>query len=115
MTIILVEKLRHIVVHRGGRAKSKEAFIELVAREAGLLNNGKVALESKGLIEQFFGTDKYANLVALLEIRVRPEWPIESYVCRFGILVNYLMSYGFLLCEMARDYVKPAQAYPVVK
>lgn len=110
LAIILIEKLRHIVVHSGGKAKSKSAFIELVAREAGLLNNGNIPPESKELIEQFFGADKYENLVALLEIQVRPEWPIESYICRFGILVNYLMSYGFLLCEMAKIYVKPAQA-----
>ncbi|TAK69840.1 MAG: hypothetical protein EPO19_07075 [Betaproteobacteria bacterium] len=110
LAIILVEELRHIVVHNGGKVKSKEAFIELVAKGAGFLNNGNVALENRELIEQFFGADKYENLIALLEIRVRPEWPIERYVCRFGILVNYLMSYGFLLYEVVKVHVKPAQA-----
>ena len=110
LAIILVEKLRHIIVHNGGMTKSKEAFIVLVAKEAGLLNNGNFAPQSRELIEQFFGADKYENLVALLEIQVRPELPFESYVCRFGILVNYLMSYGFLLFEMVKAYVKPAQA-----
>lgn len=108
LAITLIEKLRHIVVHNGGKTKSKRSFTELVAKEAGLSNNGNFSPESRELIEQFFGVDKYENFVALLEMQVRPEWPIESYVCRFGILVNYLMSYGFLLFEMAKIYVKPA-------
>lgn len=79
----------------------------MVAKEAGLLNNGNVASENRELIEQFFGADKYKNLIALIEIQVHPELPIESYICRFGFLINYLMSYGFLLFEMAKDHHKP--------
>jgi hypothetical protein len=106
LAITLVEKLRHLIVHNGGKTKSKNAFIELVAKEAGLLNNGNVAFENRELIEQFFGADKYENLVALLEIQVHPELPIENYVCRFGILINYLMSYGVLMFEMAKNHLE---------
>lgn len=108
--IILVEKLRHFIVHNGGRTFGKDSFIELVAREAGVFNNGNVSDEHKQLVEQFFGASEYANLIALLEIQVQPERLIESYVCRFGILVNFLMSYGHLLHEMVKIHVTPTKA-----
>lgn len=108
--IILVEKLRHVIVHNGGESTSRDSFVELVAREAGVFNNGNISLENKQLVEQFFGVSEYINLVALLEIQLQPKWPIEYYVCRFGVLVNFLMSYGHLLFEMVKIYVKPTKA-----
>lgn len=108
--IILVEKLRHIIVHNGGKTFSKEAFVELIAKEAGIFNNGNISLENRQLAEQFFGVNEYANLVALLEIQIQPELPLEIYHCRFGILVNFLMAYGHLLHEMVNTYVKPTKA-----
>ncbi len=108
--IVLIEKLRHVIVHNGGRTISKENFIESVAKEAGIFNNGNISEEHKQLVEQFFGVNEYENLVALLEIQVQPELPFETYHCRFGILVNFLMAYGHLLHEMVSTYVKPTKA-----
>lgn len=108
--IVLIEKLRHIIVHNGGRVVSKKNFIESVAKGAGIFNNGNISDEHKQLVEQFFGANNYENLVALLEILVQPERPFETYHCRFGILLNFLMAYGHLLHEMVSTYVRPTKA-----
>lgn len=108
--IVVIEKLRHIIVHNAGKTSDQEAFIELVAKDAGVLNNGKVTEESRDFIAQFFGEDQYANMVALLEVRVRPELPFDIHVCRFGILSGVLMSYAYLLVEMVKVYVHPRES-----
>lgn len=108
--IVVIEKLRHIIVHNAGKTSGREAFIELVAKDAGVLNNGIVAEEHRDFIAQFFGEDQYANMVGLLEVRVRPELPFGVHVCRFGILSGILMSYAHLLVEMVTVYVHPRES-----
>lgn len=107
--MVLIEKLRHLIVHNCGRTKSIEDFTNLVAKEAGVFNNGKNLIEHKQLVEQFFGKDKYRNLIALLEIHINPELPFQTYVCRFGLLMDFLMSYSHLLYEMVNIYIKPTK------
>lgn len=106
LAITLVEKLRHIIVHNSGKVFNKRKFIEVVAKQAGLYNNGRIAEDIEGFINQFFGTGEYENLVALLKIQIRPELPFENYACRFGQLTNYLIAYGFLLYESAKSSVR---------
>lgn len=103
VAISLIEKLRHLIVHNAGKAFNKRRFIETVAKQAGVVNNGKVAETVEQFVNQFFGVDEHENLVALLEIRTHPELPFESYVCRFGLLTNCLMAYGLLLSEYAKS------------
>ena len=67
------------------------------------------AVQRSQLVKQFFGVNDYENLIALLEIQVQPELPLEIYHCRFGILVNFLMTYGHLLHEMMNIYVNPSK------
>ena len=110
LALSLIEKLRHIIVHNGGKAFNKQKFVEIVAKQAGVYNNGKVREEVEGFINQFFGGGEYENVVALLEIQLRPELPFENYICRFGVLTNYLMAYGFLLYEYAKCLNSEQQA-----
>ncbi len=110
LALSLIEKLRHIIVHNGGKAFNKRRFIEIVAKQAGVYNNGNVRDEVVNFINQFFGGDEYENIVALLEIQLRPELPFENYICRFGTLTNYLMAYGFLLHEYAKRLGSKQQA-----
>lgn len=108
--IILIEKLRHIIVHNGGRTADRSSFIKTVAKDAGVLNNGNVAEENTDFVCQFFGDDQYQNMVALLEVRVRPKIPFGVHVCRFGVLSGILVSYAYLLFEMVQVYVQPREA-----
>lgn len=110
LALSLIEKLRHIIVHNGGKAFNKRRFIEIVAKQAGVYNNGNVRDDVESFINQFFGGEEYENVVALLEIQLRPDLPFENYICRFGVLTNYLMAYGFLLYEYAKRLSSEQQA-----
>jgi hypothetical protein len=108
--ITLIEKLRHIIVHNGGETSDKTRFIQCVAKDAGMLNNGNINKENTELVNQFFGEGEYENLVALLEIPVDPEEELPRDHCRFGILANILMSYSNLLHQMVSDHVISTKA-----
>lgn len=99
LLIVLVEKLRHIIVHCGGVVKDKKEFIELVIRKAGFFNDGKYKKEYYDFIEGFFGAEQYSTTISLLEIRVMPELPILAEVDRFEILSNILSASAYAICE----------------
>lgn len=99
LAITLIEKLRHVIVHEGGKVSSKKAFIKLTTKQSGLYNNGNISQEHVNLISLFFGENEYENLITLLEIRVQPEIPLGGYVNLFGKLTDYLMAYAFLIYE----------------
>lgn len=109
-SIAMAEKLRHIIVHNAGKTADRFAFIESVAKSAGVLNNGNVTEACKDEVSQFFGGKEYSNTVMLLEVRVNPEIPLDMHVCRFGILADLLLGYAYMLYEMASLYVHPMEA-----
>ncbi|MFT7293014.1 MAG: hypothetical protein ACI87Q_000860 [Pseudohongiellaceae bacterium] len=109
LAITLIEKLRHIIVHKGGKVDSKEEFIKLVAQESGVYNNGNISQQNADLINLFFGENEYENLITILEVHVQPEIPLDLHVSLFGKLTNYLMSYAFLVCEILQPEVSDEQ------
>ncbi len=103
LAIILIEKLRHAIVHTGGKVENKVDFIRLVTEKAGLYNNGNIAADHLNLVNLFFGENEYENLITILEISTQPEIPIDTHFSLFGKLTNYLMAYAFLLYEFVES------------
>ena len=99
LAIILIEKLRHIIVHKGGIVENREDFTIKVLEQAGLYNNGNPAQKNTDFIRMFFGGDEYSNLITILEIQVEPLMSIEVHVSRFSKLTNYLMAYALLIYD----------------
>jgi hypothetical protein len=106
LAITLIEKLRHIIVHKGGKVDSKVEFIKLVTEESGLYNNGKIAQEHKDFINTFFGKNEYENLITILEVRVLPKIPLNFQASLFGELTNFLMAYSFMVYEQNKINLK---------
>lgn len=96
---ILVEHLRHIIVHMGGVSKDKDKFIENVLKKTGYSSKGKAAEEHIEFINGFFADGKQKNMVVLLEVRVSPEIPLDIHVDIFGLLSSGLVSCAHALSE----------------
>lgn len=104
LAITLIEKLRHIIVHKGGKVDSKEKFIELVARKSNLFQKTKgsdscISKETTDFINLFFGENEYSNLITILDIRVDEgkKQSLNLEVSLLNVLIGYLMSYANLL------------------
>ncbi len=110
LAITLIEKLRHIIVHRGGKVDNKNLFVENITKACGLFNNGNIAQEHIGFISSFFGKDEYTNLILLLEMRIHPEVPIGIHICLFEKLTGYLMAYALLIFEEVDSHQRKKNA-----
>lgn len=99
LAVILIEHLRHIIVHNGGVVTDKTDFIKRVLEKSGLYNNGKYDETHESFIKNLFGNDEHENTVVLLEIRIHPEVPIDVYVNVFDVLSGYLMTYAHIIFE----------------
>lgn len=99
LAVILIEHLRHIIVHNGGVVTDKAAFIKRVLEKSGLYNNGKYDETHKCFIKNLFGNNEYENTVVLLEIRIHPEVPFDLHINVFDTLSGYLMTYAHIIFE----------------
>jgi hypothetical protein len=99
LIIILIEKFRHIIVHRTGIIKDKKSFIESIIQKTGLLNNGKYDKDLYDYISGFFGKDEYENVIILLERQVMTELQIRVEIEPLNILINILSASVYAICE----------------
>lgn len=103
LAIVLIEHLRHIIVHKGGVATDKQKFIEQVLKKAGFFNNGNYREEHVDFIRKFFCAGKYKNMVVILEVPIQPEVPIINiHENVFDLLSGYLVSYSHFLCGLLK-------------
>jgi len=82
LAIILIEKSRHIIVHKGGEVFSKDMFISSVAEKSGIASK-----DTNKFISTFFCEDRYPNLIIV------PE----------SIINEILMAYANLLYEKIKN------------
>lgn len=99
LMVILIEKLRHFIVHKSGVVNDKKVFIETVLEKAGLINNGKYDKTLFEYISQYFGNEEYENTIALLEIKVNLDLPIVTEIEPLNILIDTLSASVHAICE----------------
>ena len=104
--LIVVEKIRHIIVHKGGIVEDKGKFIELISKECGLHNNGVSNKTLKIYIEYFFGGGEYSNMINLIEEQVKIPVPILVERSRFEWLLNSMLNCVFILCQESEEYIE---------
>lgn len=101
LTIFMIERMRHFIVHRNGVVNNKNDFIEKVTSKAGF---GNITTEHSNYLKLYFGTGDYQDLILLLELPVSSEIPIHHN--RLNGLIKRLMAYAHLLYQ----YVNNAEA-----
>jgi len=99
LAIVLIEQLRHQIVHVGGTVQDKGEFVEEVLKKSGLYNNGKFDTQHKDFIESFFGSNDFQNTISLLEIQTNPKTGLNTYIDIFEVLGGYLMADALLIAE----------------
>jgi len=106
LTIILIENLRHIIVHNSGIVDNIDDFIKSVLDKAGLYNNGNPSKEYVDFIKKYFGSLEQENKITLLEVRIQLDHPINIYFDRLDSLISSLMSYSFIVIECLQEHKK---------
>ncbi|XPF94899.1 hypothetical protein ACM9HF_02485 [Colwellia sp. RE-S-Sl-9] len=99
IAVILVEKLRHSIVHMQGCILEPNAFINKVIEESGINND---RLEHEDFIQQFIFNGK----VYIVEQPIIDNDLLPRYHDIYRYLVSYLLAYAFLIKEHAECNVK---------
>lgn len=111
--IVLIEHLRHIIVHKRGVVSNKELFIENVLKKSALFNCGSRDAEHREFIGSFFGAGEYCNLISILEVQADTGTPLNVHFNIFEMLCNYLMAYAHFLTECLSSTMSPVGASAV--
>lgn len=101
--ITLIEKMRHIIVHKSGVVEDKKLFIDRILRDSGLFNNGKYKQEFKEFIEQFFDSARLGNSISLLEISKYQDGFFDIHRNLFEMLSGHLLAYSYELYKEIKN------------
>lgn len=90
-TICLIEMLRHIVVHNGGRVIDFQKFVARTFEQAGMANNGKYDPLKLQQINNFVVHDGSIHHIILLEVQ---QHGTPFHINRLGAIINWLLAYA---------------------
>lgn len=102
LVITLIENMRHIIVHNGGKVSSKRDFIKKIFNDCNLSDS--LRRNYSEYIKSFF-RDEYPNTLILLEVKL---FSCENSPYRniFDNLSGYLMTYAHILLECLEAHQK---------
>lgn len=106
LVLVLIEFLRHVIVHSGGVVQDRDKFIKKVMEKAGLCKNGSVDEKNIALVEMFFGAKEYCNTVRVLELSGESMGPINRQISVFGFVSDCLVSYAYMIFESLSAHEK---------
>lgn len=90
-TICLIEMIRHIVVHNGGRVIDFQKFVARTFEQAGMANNGNYDPQKLQQIDNFVVSDGSGHRIIMLEIQ---QQGTPFHIDRLGAIINWLLAYA---------------------
>jgi hypothetical protein len=99
LVVILIEHLRHLIVHNGGITSDTKEFINKVLKKAGYSVEGNDSKDRIEYIDSFFANWKNRSTVFLHEVSVLPDIPLGIHVDVFDDLCSSLVSSAHALSE----------------
>ncbi len=98
--INIIEKFRHIVVHKNGRTENAELVIEQILKSSCLFSDNEREPEARAIVSSYIG--KGGDIDGLLVLVEKPIFEFGGFsmhVNRHEDLVNVLLSYALVLSQ----------------
>ena len=107
MAIVLIEKLRHVIVHNGGKTSKSSQIIDKVMKESEVYKKGKIPEKEFDFANSLFLTnDSHNGLVRLLEVKIKEHFPLDVSYDIFMSLIRYLLSYAYIIYSLIDPNIK---------
>lgn len=97
--INIIEKFRHIVVHKNGRTENPELVIEQILKSSYLFSDNERAPEARTIVSSYIGKGDIDGLLVLVEKPIFEVGGLSMHVNRHEDLVNVLLSYALVLSQ----------------
>ena len=104
LAIILIEQLRHIIVHERGVVSECDDFINELMKSHGQCNGSNNEPACREFIKKYLVEGENEAVITLLEIPITPDNSGEGMEDLFANLVGYLISYASLLCSVIEQH-----------
>lgn len=99
LAVVLIEKMRHQIVHARGVVSDPNVFREKILKQAGLFNNGAPSAIATDFLRAFLHLKPGSNTILLLNIGIEPIGSLQMHYDLFEITTNFLLSYAELVKE----------------
>lgn len=97
IALLMIERMRHVIVHNRGRVASKDEFATAILSDAGALSGGKPKPEDAAFVGQYFGDGRLNTTILLLEHHLPPKGPVRQHIDMWDELLGWMLSYAHML------------------
>lgn len=104
----MVEKFRHIIVHKNGKTDDSEKMIEYVLKWANLAGDKVREPTARAQIASYVGGGDIAGVIVLVEQPIFQAGGLCMTVNRHENLVNALMAHVLVISQSMADYLAKA-------
>ena len=100
----MIEKFRHIIVHKNGKTTNIELIIIDILKKSCLFSDKSKEPEARLTIKSYFGSDDLEGLLILVEKPIFDSSGLSIHINRQENLINVLLSYALVLSKSLIDY-----------
>ena len=97
LSSVLIEKLRHIIVHKNGRTDQRAKMIEEILKQANHVGDKTLEPRSRAYVSSFFGTDDHDGLVVLVERPVVQRGGVNIAINRVSNLMGEMLAHALII------------------
>lgn len=97
LSICLIEKLRHIIVHKHGKTEIRNQVVDAILESACLLKDKTLEPAARRKIEDHLGIDAHDGLVVLIERPVFQNGGFSMTINRHSNLISEMLAYSFIV------------------
>lgn len=97
LAMSIIEKIRHIIVHKNGKTDVREHVIDTILKSANILNNKRLEPIARSIVSENFGKGEYNGLVILVEKPMLQSNGISMTINRHDYLLGAMLGHSLVL------------------
>lgn len=97
LTMCIIEKIRHIIVHKNGKTEFREHVIDSILKSANILNNKRLEPVARSIVSDHFGKGEYSGLVILVEKPMLQSNGISMVINHHDNLLGAMLGHSLVL------------------
>lgn len=104
--LCMIEKFRHIIVHRAGKTSNVDYLIEQILKGSCLFSDKARRQHAEDVIRDHLGVGEVIGTVVLVEKTLMAGGGFTMRIDRHADMINTLLSYALVMSQCISNYVK---------
>jgi hypothetical protein len=95
----IIEKFRHIIVHKNGKTSNVALVVDQILKTSCLLSDKARGPNARAIINDYFGAEDHEGLIVLVEKPVFNYGRLSMHINRHDDLMNIILSHALVLSQ----------------